>query len=244
SAAGVQLSRLETSDRFYRVTGTPMGLRTHPRFRDGSFSIQGRGAGAIVELLNPQPGETVLDVCAAPGTKTRYIAECLQGKGEIFASDISSERIQIARQDDYRHSHPNVHWSVKDAQRDEFPPAEAILVDVPCSGTGVIGKHPDIKWRRKPGDIRKFHELQIRILTHMLQFLKPGGRIVYATCSLEKEENWDVVDAVLKLAKHFEVEPPGDQFPLRWREPGGALQTRPVREPVDGLFGVLLRKKS
>ncbi|NOZ74883.1 MAG: methyltransferase domain-containing protein [FCB group bacterium] len=243
-AIGGQLDRMPATDIFYRVTGTPSGLRTLPRFLDGSFSLQGRGAGAVVELLNPQPGETILDVCAAPGTKTRYMAELMRGEGTIFASDISSERISTAQKDDRRHPARNIEWSVKNAQEDTFPLAEAILIDAPCTGTGVIGKHPEIKWRRRPGDVQKFQEIQIGILTHMMKFLKPGGRIVYATCSLEKEENWDVVDAVLKLTKHFEVESPRDQFPAHWMDKRGALHTRPVHESIDGLFGVILRKKS
>jgi len=240
----LKINPLSTSRRFYRLEGSTSELWTHPRFLDGSISIQGRGSGAIVELLNPRLGERILDVCAAPGTKTRYMAECMDGQGRILASDISPDRIKVAQQDDRRHPAKNIEWEVKDASKDSFPMADAILIDAPCTGTGVIGRHPDIKWRRKPEDIFKFQALQIRILSHMVQFLNPGGRLVYATCSLEPEENWDVVDAVLKLNDRIEVVPPSDQFPKHWIDDRGALHTRPVQESIDGLFGVLLRVKS
>ncbi len=237
----LHLVPIAKSDRFYVVEGSPSELWNHPLFLNGSLSVQGRGSGAIVELLNPQPGETILDVCAAPGTKTRYIAERMNNTGIIHASDLSPKRIDRAKSDGKRHPANIIKWSVKDATKDEFPMADAVLIDAPCSGTGVIGKHPDIKWRRRPNDTAKFREMQIRILSHMIQFVKPGGRLVYATCSLEPEENWDVVDAVLKLSDRIEVESPSDQFPSRWIDERGALNTRPVDESIDGLFGVLLR---
>ncbi|MFH1852181.1 MAG: 16S rRNA (cytosine(967)-C(5))-methyltransferase RsmB [Candidatus Neomarinimicrobiota bacterium] len=241
---GILVEPLPGTDLFFQVRTGGAALRTHQLFKTGCIAFQDRAAGAVVELLDPQPGEIILDLCAAPGTKTVYIAELLgrSGDGWIHASDSDRERVTKARRDGARHGWRNIHWNVADATVASFPLADGILVDAPCSGTGVIGRRPDIRWRRVPADLVELAELQLNILTNSARYLKPGGRLVYATCTLEPEENWNVVKAFLKLQRDFTVAEIDHLVPKEWIGSVGCLETFPPRDQVDGIFAARLKK--
>ena len=198
-------------------------------------SVQDRAAGMVVELLDPKPGETILDVCAAPGTKAAYIAELMKGKGELYVSDVKANRMEK-----FEPVFKNVIVAVKNAEKNEFPMADAILIDAPCSGTGVIGKKPDIRWRRTFEQVYDFVKHQKSILNHMGQFVKPGGRIIYSTCSIEPEENWGVVDAFLKLNADYFIDMEPNNINDSWRDERGALAPLPFESKTDGMFAVSL----
>ncbi len=236
-AEEIQLEPHETSQCFFRILSGGQKIRNHPLLFDGTMTIQDRASGAVVELLDPQPGETVLDVCAAPGTKTGYIAEKMKNQGRILAYDHSPDRLPKQSSD----KTGMILWQLADARTHTFPPADRILVDAPCTGTGVIGRKPDIRWRRTPDMISEMSQLQLEILTHVSQALVKGGILVYATCSLEEEENWKVVEAFLKLNKHFKVEDGGEWVPPQWIGERGELTTFPPRDKVDGMFAVRLK---
>lgn len=236
--AGIKLSQIESSDYFYNVESGGTQLLSHSLFQDGYFSFQDRAAGAIVEVLDPQPNEIILDVCCAPGTKTNYIAELMQNTGEIYASDIDKNRIDISQKDEVRLKNKNIFWEQKDATEDTFPMADRVLIDAPCTGTGVIGRRPDIKWRRKSRHLKRVVDLQKAMLNHVYQFVKQDGILVYATCSLEEEENWQVVKAFLKFHDDFEVvsiENPQLTYLIDGK---GALNTFPPENKMDGMFAV------
>lgn len=233
---GIQFDPIDSSERFFIVTSGFSALKKHELFLTGHISVQDRAAGLAVELLDPKPGETVLDVCAAPGTKAVYLAERMQGTGKILASDSNPKRAALGQNDLERHGFSIIDWSVRDAAADTFETADAILVDAPCTGTGVIGKHPDIKWRRTEKNVTEMADLQIRILKHISDFVKPGGRLVYSTCSLEPEENWNVVDAFLKLNPSFTLEMNTDDMNTSWIDKHGTLQTLPQRDNLDGMY--------
>ena len=241
---GINLSLTDSSDCFYNVESGGSGLLNHPLFKEGYFSFQDRGAGAIVEVLDPQPNEIILDVCSAPGTKTNYIAEIMKNTGKIFASDIDIDRIITAKKDDTRLKNENIIWEQKDAKKDTFTEADRVLVDAPCTGTGVIGRRPDIKWRRTAKHLKRITGLQSSILNHIYQFVKPNGVLVYATCSLEDEENWQVVDAFLKLHDDFKVESIKNSQLTKIVDNKGALKTFPPENKMDGMFAVkMIRNK-
>jgi len=149
----------------------------------------------------------------------------------------------LGKNDLERHGHSNIEWSVKDGTKDDFSPADKILIDVPCTGTGVIGRKPDIRWRRKPEDIKDMAKLQFQILNHMSQFLNPGGTLVYGTCSLEPEENWNVVEHFLKLKSGFQLVAGSSRLPNEWMNEQGCLQTLPHVHGVDGMFAAKLKRK-
>jgi 16S rRNA (cytosine967-C5)-methyltransferase len=188
--------------------------------------------------LAPIQGETILDVCAAPGTKAIYIAELMDGKGELYISDNNTDRLGKLET-----NFKNSVIDVKDASKDNFPMADAILIDAPCSGTGVIGKKPDIRWRRSMSNIQEFVELQKSIINHMSQFLKPGGRMVYSTCSIEPEENWGVVDAFLKLKGNYFIDMETNDVSDSWLDERGALIPFPPKSNTDGMFAVRLNNE-
>lgn len=241
--AGIEVERWKDSECFFQVRKGGQKLRRSALFRQGVVSLQDRAAGGVVELLDPQAGETILDVCAAPGTKSLYLAERMRDQGRILASDSVPQRVALARSDRNRHGMRSIHWEVKDATRDEYPPADGILIDAPCTGTGVIGRRPDIRWRREAADLDEMPPIQLAILQHSARFVKPGGRLVYATCSLEPEENWQVIEAFFKLDDRFQIESAAGILPETWIGSRGALETLPSRDEVDGVFAVKLRAR-
>ena len=212
-------------------------------FRSGQISIQDPAAGAIVEFLDPKQGETVIDVCAAPGTKSLFLAEKVGESGKVLAYDLIPSRVERGKKDFERHGKKNIHWEVKDATKDDFPLSDKILIDAPCTGTGVLSRKPDIRWRRKPEHILEMAKLQFHILNHMSDFLNPGGTLVYGTCSLEPEENWMVMEQFLKLKPEFQLVIETSSLPDEWMNDNGCLQTFPHIHGVDGMFAVKITRK-
>ena len=201
----------------------------------GKVSVQNRASGMVVELLDPKPGEIILDVCSAPGTKAAYTAELMAGDGKLYVSDSRVDRLEK-----FEPNFENIVVDVKNASKDQYPIADAVLIDAPCSGTGVIGKKPDIRWRRSQNEINEFVALQGNILNHMSKFLKPVGRIIYSTCSIEPEENWGVVDAFLKLNTNYYMDMETNIIPDSWLDDRGALAPFPSESKTDGMFAVKL----
>ena len=230
------------SDSFLKILTGSGKIFSTDLFQSGQVSIQNAAAGAIVEFLNPLKGEIVLDVCAAPGTKSLFIAERVGEKGRVLASDLDQLRANRGKNDLDRHRRKNIEWSVKDATQDNFPMADKILIDAPCTGTGVMGRKPDIRWRRKPEDISDMATLQMKLLKHMSQFLNDGGTLVYGTCSMEPEENWNVVEQFLKLNADFKLMTRPSQVMPDWINEMGCLSTFPHIHGVDGLFAARITR--
>ena len=212
-------------------------------FKTGIISIQDPASGAVIDLVNPKKGDTILDVCAAPGTKSLLMSQKVGSDGKIYASDISRNRVNKGKDDIGRHKNNNITWSVLDATKDKFPLCKKILIDAPCTGTGVIGRRPDIKWRIKNKDIKSMARLQKLILNHMSKFLMPGGRLVYSTCSLEPEENMDIVNNFLIKHQDFTMLPSNALLPDPWVNSDGFLMTMPYKTKTDALFAAVLLKK-
>ena len=179
-------------------------------FKKGYFTIQDISAGQTARILNPQPGELVLDACSAPGGKTTYMAELMKNKGKIEAWDIHEHRTKLVEQNAQRLGINIIETKGKDASlydesfKEKF---DKILLDVPCLGIGVIKRKPDIKWQRKPEDVIEITKIQEKILENCSKYLKTNGEIVYSTCSILKKENQDVIDEFLKENNEFYIEP-------------------------------------
>ena len=238
---GITWDYRPNSTEFIQISKGVNQLLKSEWFRMGMIHIQNRASGAVVDLLAPKPNETILDVCAAPGTKTNYIVEKQKGEGTVIASDISPTRVKKGRSRSEALGYP-VEWICKDASLDTFPMADRILIDAPCTGTGVMGRRPDIRWRREKEDVQSMANIQLAILNHMSQFLRPNGVLVYATCSLEVEENWNVVESFLKLNDNFFLEFGKDFIPKSWLNKQNCLATFPPRDKVDGMFAARLKK--
>jgi len=160
-----------------------------PRFAEGFYTVQDETSMKVAPLLDPKPGERVLDLCAAPGGKTTHLAELLGGKGVVVAVDLP-DRIGLVAESAKRLGLVNVECVAGDGATIAFREAfDAVLVDAPCSNTGVLARRPDVRWRLKERDIAGAAAIQRRLLANAARLLKPGGRLVYSTCSLEPEEN-------------------------------------------------------
>jgi 16S rRNA (cytosine967-C5)-methyltransferase len=177
-------------------------LRELQAYRDGWFYIQDEAAQLVSFAVAPQPGERILDACAAPGGKTTHMAEIMQNRGEIVSLDASEKRLLPLRENAKRLGLSIIDTRRADAAR---PPIDIIndrfdriLVDAPCSGLGVLRRHPEGKLRKREPMIAEYHRLQLKILENVAPLLKKGGVLVYSTCSTEAQENEELVDAFLK----------------------------------------------
>tara|TARA_B100002051_G_scaffold250396_1_gene261793 strand:+ start:1 stop:1320 length:1320 start_codon:yes stop_codon:yes gene_type:complete len=241
--SAIEVTRYDIVNNFLKVVSGQDKVLNDNLFKCGIISIQDPASAAVAELVKPVNGDIILDVCAAPGTKSLLMAQKVGDNGKVFASDKDPSRVEIAKSDVRRHKNKNIQWSVLDATKDTFPMAEKILIDAPCTGTGVLGRRPDIKWRLKKKDFQFMKTIQLSILNHMTKFLKKGGKVVYATCSLEPEENKMVVNEFLSNNKNFSIIPPNTFLPQDWVNSDRFLMTMPYETGSDGLFGAVLQKK-
>jgi len=241
--AGIEIKTNKFLSNFLEVVKGQDNIIDNELFKTGIISIQDPASGAVIDLVNPQKGDIILDVCAAPGTKSLLMSQKVGSDGKIYASDINKNRVKKGKDDISRHKNNNITWSVLDATKDKFPLCKKILVDAPCTGTGVIGRRPDIKWRLKNKDIKFMESLQELILNHMSKFLMPGGRLVYSTCSLEPEENVNIVNNFLIKHQDFTILPSNTLLPATWVNSDGFLMTMPYKTKTDALFAAVLLKK-
>ncbi len=194
---------------------SPTRIDLLPGFAEGEFVVQDESAQQAAELLAPQPGETVLDLCAAPGTKTTHLAELMRNEGRLIATDSSETRLKLVTQNAERLGLSIIETATVTLEGSNIPPGpfDAILIDAPCSNTGVLGKRPDARWRIQPEDLEELSRIQLLLLLAATSRLKPGGRIVYSTCSIEPDENSSVVEAAchfrqkLKIVEQHELTP-------------------------------------
>jgi 16S rRNA (cytosine967-C5)-methyltransferase len=199
-------------------------LKSHPplnrlaSFRDGGFYVQDPSTLLAVACLDPGPGETILDLCAAPGGKTTLIAQRLRNEGRIVACDTDKERLRLLGENCAR---LGVTCVAAVLIRDDWPADLAaqrfdrILVDAPCSNTGVLRRRVDLRWRLRPEEIRRLGATQLSLLRRAAGLLRPGGTLVYSTCSLEPEENSEVVRQFLADAPRFKLGPERELVPFR-----------------------------
>lgn len=181
------------SDRALRILN-PTGLVESKAFKDGLFTIQSEASLKAAEVLDPQPGGRILDLCAAPGTKTTALAEITGSCGEIVANDISSGKNYLVEENIRRLGLKNIEITNFDAT----VPIEAFkgkfdfcLVDAPCSGLGVMGRKPEIRYKKSLANIRELAEIQGKTLDNAVDYLAPGGKLVFSTCTLGRLENWE-----------------------------------------------------
>ncbi len=207
-----------------------------PGYRDGLFSVQDPATSEAVRIMDPQPGETVLDACAAPGGKTALIAERMQDTGTLIAMDLYEDRLQTVRQNMHRLQFSSVKVVQGDAGNDKIRQVagikefDRILIDVPCTNTGVIQRRPDARWRFSEHRLDTLIKTQWAILCSISKLVKPGGVLVYSTCSLEPEEDYLLVEYWLKKEKQYCKEE--------------EIRLFPPDSLTDGGYAVVLRRKS
>jgi 16S rRNA (cytosine967-C5)-methyltransferase len=228
------------------VLETPGDVQALPGFAEGDISVQDEAAQLAAELLGPalapRPGGRVLDACCAPGGKTAHLLELFDI--ELLALDSDDGRLALVEETLARLGLSATLVHADATQRDwwDGTPFDAILLDAPCSGTGVIRRHPDIKRLRRPSDIPRLAELQKRLLDNLWPLLRPGGTLLYATCSVLPEENTDRIKAFLAATPDAEDTTPRD---VGWGRPAApGRQMLPVPDSHDGFFYARLRKRS
>lgn len=229
-----QAEKVQFTERNWDWTGRDalFELESHPplsslhSFQQGMFYIQDPSTLLAVRELNPQPGETILDTCAAPGGKTSYIAQLMENRGRVTARDNQPDRLALVRENCAR-------LGVTCMETEAAPPSlryDRILVDAPCSNTGVMRRRVDLRWRIRPEEIGRLRNAQLDLLRKAAQKLAPGGTLIYSTCSLEPEENSAVTEQF--LAEH-------QQFKLSHQR-----ELLPFVEGVDGAYVARLIPKT
>jgi 16S rRNA (cytosine967-C5)-methyltransferase len=226
-----------------RVPGPVRGLR---HFREGYFQIQDEASQMIARLLDPMPGERILDVCSGAGVKTTHLAEIMGNRGRIVALDVHEGKLRALKGLAGRLEAAIIETLAGDARADQgdaFREAfDRVLVDAPCSGLGTLRRNPEIKWRLTPGDMRTFPPLQKEILGRSAFYLKRGGVLVYSTCTIAEEENEKVVRDFLAGNKGFRMIRPPVFIDGRLIDREGFFRTFPHRHGTDGFFAALLMK--
>jgi 16S rRNA (cytosine967-C5)-methyltransferase len=195
-------------------------------FQDGWFYAQDPSTLLAVRALDPQPGETVLDLCAAPGGKTTFIAQCMNNQGRVVATDNSPDRLKFIHENCARLGVTCVEASAEFRARGST--FDRILIDAPCSNTGVLRRRVDVRWRLRPEEIERLAVTQLALLNRAAPALQPGGVLVYSTCSLEQEENEGVVGKFLAAQPQFKLE--------------SQRTLLPFVESVDGAFVARLQR--
>lgn len=241
-----------------RVQGKP-AIQRHPAFEKGDMEVQDEGSQLLVALLAPKRGEMVLDFCAGAGGKTLLMGALMKNTGRLYATDISEKRLAKLGPRVARSGLSNVQAIRIAHERDDriqrlAGKFDRVLVDAPCSGTGTLRRNPDLKWRQTPAQVTELTEMQTKILAAAVPLVRPGGVLVYATCSLLTQENGDIQQAFSAAHPDFEVVDPVQQLSALGIElPADAisrgnndlpgLQLLPHRHNTDGFFAAIWRKK-
>ncbi len=217
-------------------------------FQKGMFSIQGQSSMLAAEAMQVKPGMRVLDVCAAPGGKTAYLAETMQDTGRVFAWDIHEHRVKLIEAMKKRLHLENLRVSMRDGldpRSDLEGMLDAVLLDAPCTGLGVLSEKPDLPYRLQESELPNIVETQAKLLDTVSNYVKPGGTLVYSTCSILPEENEQQIIAFLSTHPNFTVQPLPTSFPeaLRKHQNANGLQIFNHRDGIEGFFITRLQRQ-
>ena len=226
------------------LLGTKIGSTAELMKKFGKLIyIQDESSMLVADILNPQPGETVIDLCSAPGGKTTHLAQKMANQGKIIASDIHQHKLELIKSNVKRLGVNIVETYLQDATQqvaEWVGKADRVLVDAPCSGLGVLGRRPEARWTKEEKKLSQFPPLQKKILANAATYVKQGGYLVYSTCTLEQDENTRVVAAFLQ--EHPEFGKVGFKHPLTG-ETVEELQLLPQQDDVDGFYICLMQKR-
>ena len=220
-----------------------------PLAHSGRFFVQDEASQLVGEFAGARPGERILDACASPGGKTTQMAAAMEGHGTIVAADVRGRRVDLLARTVAESGARHIHVVQANARvRPPFAEVfDAVLVDAPCSGLGTIRRDPDIRWRRGESDLPALADAQREMLSELSSVVRPGGRIIYSTCSSEPEENEAVVAAFLETHPSFrrlEPPPPWDRQELAsLLDADGALKTLPFRDGLEAFYAAMLVRR-
>ena len=248
-AAGIDAGATPYAPLGVRLAGKP-ALAKLPVFADGWFEVQDEGSQLLCHLLAPKRGEMVVDFCAGAGGKTLALGAMMRSSGRLYAFDVAERRLAKLKPRLARSGLSNVNPVLIDSEHDAkvkrlAGKIDRVLVDAPCSGLGTLRRNPDLKWRQSPESVAELTPKQASILAHAARLLKPGGRLVYATCSLLEAENEAIVAAFLDAHADFALLPAQralaeQKIPL---DTGDYLSLQPHRHATDGFFAAVLERR-
>ena len=237
-----------------RTEFSPFGLivdkkedifKTRP-FKEGFFEVQDQGSQLVTLLSEAKPGELVIDTCAGNGGKSLFLSGLMNNRGTIIASDMSSFKLTNLRKRAKRAGAFNIKTSSPDTLDEYNGLADCVFIDAPCSGMGVFRRNPDSKWRLTPGDIKELAIKQKEIMREYSRLVKPGGRLVYATCTISREENEDVVRGFVEENKDFNIVPVSCANPdlfCKFENEDGFFKSMPHIHNTDGFFGAVIKRE-
>lgn len=241
-AEGVKLEKTEPLKHAYKVTQTRQPLSKTASYQQGLFYVQDKASCFAAEAAAPKPGMTVLDVCAAPGAKTTYLAQLMQNKGNIYSLDFSARRMRTWKQETSRMGTTIAKALIADVRR-PLPfniEADVAVLDPPCTSTGVFGRQPSAKWRLSGKSVEAMAEIQWRMINNVAEKVKPGGVLAYSTCSVTLEENELIIERLLKWHPEFRLVEINPQLGL----PGlrGLVKCRRLYPHLDESNGFFIAK--
>jgi len=190
------------------IVEDPVRITETEEFNKGYFTIQDESSMLVAQILSPAENSVVLDLCSAPGGKSTHAGQIMNNKGKIISLDIYEHKLKLVRENAERLGITIIETGIHDAQelnKNMVEMADYCIVDVPCSGLGIIKRRPEIKWNRKEEDIKDLADMQKKILNNAGKYLKPGGVMVYSTCTIEKAENMDVIQDFLMKNRNFKL---------------------------------------
>jgi len=240
NAEKIEYQKSRWLENFYTFT-SPVDLENLDILNQGFIYIQDESTALPVLLLNPQAGETVLDLCAAPGGKTILMAEKMQNQGKIIALDKSLNKLKLISENCQRLGVKIVETKMGDGTDFKTEPADKILIDAPCSGLGVLERNSEARWYKQEKDLKRLSQLQLDLLNNAKELLKKGGIMVYSTCSLAKEENEMVIERFLQENKNFSL-PDASEYLNPELAENKFVKTYPFLHNTDGSFAAKLKK--
>lgn len=211
--------------------------------KKGICLVQDIAAGFAPTILEPLSDETIYDLCAAPGTKSIVMSDMMEATGSITAVDVNPGRLELLAQSAMDYHAENIKIRQDDVRELNLKLADGVLLDAPCTGTGVLSKRADLRWKRTEDELENSIKLQEELLDEAANHVTRGGRLVYSTCSIEPEENWEQVQKFLDKYDNYELEPLDEFLPEEVLvEDGFAYQTLPHKHGCDGHFGVRMKR--
>jgi len=252
-AAGLESEPTALAPHGIRLKGKP-ALGAQKIFVDGRIEVQDEGSQLLAALVAPKRGELVVDFCAGAGGKTLALGDLMRSTGRLYAMDVSAKRLAKLKPRLARSGLSNVHPVLIESERDPklkrmAGKADRVLIDAPCSGLGTLRRNPDLKWRQTPESIVELTAKQASIIAAASKLVKPGGRLVYATCSLLRAENHDIVNAFVAAHPEFEIESATQILKQQGIVAGARLDDNvmlelwPHRTGTDGFFAAVFRKR-
>jgi 16S rRNA (cytosine967-C5)-methyltransferase len=244
---------IECADGIYapeaiHIKGTS-SIEERESFNNGYYQVQDESSMLVAHVVDPKPGDMVIDMCSAPGGKTTHMAELMENKGEIVARDIHRHKLRLVEENCSRLGVSIVRTELHDAMTldgDSFEKFDRVLLDAPCSGLGVMRRKPDLRWKKDPEDFKELAGLQRMMLELASGYVKPGGKLIYSTCTLNKTENAEVIKDFLSYNQQFQMESITGQVPEKLicdSTYKGYLELFPNLHGTDGFYIAKMGKR-